>query len=231
MNIDFSKVVELSHDMLPGKEPFNLEVRVYDVDELGERGEPHSPGTWYVTGDINMSTHCGTHIEFPLHHVEGGADAKNYPLKNLIGEAVVLNFVGKKAHEPITLEEMKAKADEVREGDMVFIRHDFDKKWRTEDWEPFPYIDNDALVWLLETKKIKVIGTDATSIENLSIADQPNHNACLQRGVAMIESLCNLDKIKNNRATVFILPLPIEGIEACPVRIVAIEEDGFLGTV
>jgi arylformamidase len=228
MKVDFSKVVELSHDMLPGKEPFNLEVRVYDVDELGERGEPHTPGTWYVSGDIKMSTHCGTHVEFPLHHVEGGMDASSYPLQNLIGEAVVLNYVGKKDHEPITMAEIQANANHIREGDIVLLRHDFDKKWRTEDWEPFPYIDNDALIWLLDKKKIKAIGTDATSIENLSIPDQPNHNACLKRGVAMMESLCNLDKIENGRALVFILPLPIKGIESCPVRIIAINDGGII---
>lgn len=228
MKIDYKKVVELSHDMLPGKEPFDLKVHLFDVDELGERGEPHSPDVWYVAADVAFSTHCGTHIEFPLHHWKGGTDAKDYPLENMIGEACVLDFVGKKAHEPITIYELKAKADQVKEGDIVFIRTDFDKKWRTDDWEPFPYINCDALEWLLDTKKIKAIGSDATSIENLSVPDQPNHSACFKRGVAIIESLTNLSKIENGRALVFILPVKIEGIEACPVRIIAVNDGGII---
>ncbi|MFA5659320.1 MAG: cyclase family protein [Oscillospiraceae bacterium] len=227
MKVNFEKIVELSHNMLPGKEPFNLEVNLFDVAELGERAEPHGEGVWYVAADVSFSTHCGTHIEFPLHHLKGGADAMTYPLKNMIGEACVLDFTDKKADEGITLEEVKAQADKIKDGDILFIRTDFDKKWRTEDWEPFPYIECDALEWILANKKIKAIGSDATSIENLSIDDQPNHTACFKNGVAIIESLTNLPKIENGRALVFILPLKIKGIEACPARIIAVNDGGL----
>jgi arylformamidase len=40
----------------------------------------------------------------------------------------------------------------------------------------------------------------------------------------MIESCTNLAAIGDQRVTVFILPLPIEGIDACPVRIIAFRE-------
>jgi arylformamidase len=224
MKLDYEKIVDLSHDMLPGQEPFELKADTFDVDDLGERGEPHSKDVWYVSSNVAFSTHCGTHIEFPLHHWKGGDDAMQYPLTQMIGEAAVLYFPNKKAGEGITLAEMKAKADQVKEGDIVFIRTDFDKKWRTEDWEPFPYIECDALEWLLDNKKIRVIGSDATSIEKLSVPDQPNHTACFKRGVAIVESLTNLSKVENGRALVFILPLKIKGIEACPVRIVAVNK-------
>lgn len=228
MKVDFSKVVDLSHDMLPGKEPFDLKVNLFDVSELGERAEPHGEDVWYVAADVFFSTHCGTHIEFPLHHWKGGDDAMTYPLENMIGEAVVLDFTNKKAGDNITLAELQAKADEVKEGDIVFIRTDLDKKWRTDDWEPFPYIECDALEWLLDNKKIKAIGSDATSIENPHIENQPNHTACFSRGVAIIESLTNLSKIENGRALVFILPMKIKGIDACPARIIAINDGGII---
>ena len=227
MKVNFDKVVELSHTMLPGKEPFELKARIFDVAELGERAEEHSEGVWYVAGEVFFSTHCGTHIEFPLHHIKDGHDAMTYPLTQMIGEACVLDFTGKKADEAITLDELKAKADQIKEGDMVFIRTDFDKKWRTEDWEPFPYLDVDAMEWLVTIKKPKVIGTDATSMENLSVPDQPNHIAALGRGVAIVESLKNLSAIENGRALVFILPLKIKGIESCPARIIAVNNGGL----
>lgn len=228
MKVNYEKIVELSHDMLPGKEPFDLKVHLFDVDELGERGEPHSAGTWYVAADVAFSTHCGTHIEFPLHHWKGGMDAMEYPLKNMVGEAVVLDFTNKAADQSITLAEIQAKADQIKEGDIVFIRTDLDKKWRTEDWEPFPYFECDALEWLLDNKKIKAVGSDATSIENPHVADQPNHTACFRRGVAIVESLTNLSKIENGRALVFILPIKIKGIEACPSRIIAVNDGGIV---
>lgn len=51
----------------------------------------------------------------------------------------------KKAGEYITLEEVKAYDDKIQEGDIIFLHTGFDKKWRTEDWEPYPYLATDAL--------------------------------------------------------------------------------------
>lgn len=228
MKVDFSKVVELSHRMIPREEPFNLQTWVYDVDFLGERGEPHSPGTWYVSGDVNFSTHCGTHVEFPLHHVEGGMNAATFPLTSLIGEAVVLDFTDKQAGDCMSLEEFKSYDDKIKEGDIVFLHTGLDAKWRTKDWEPFPYVACDAMEWLIKKKKIIAIGTDATSLENFNIPDQPNHNLAFKNNLAMVESLTNLDKIENGRALVFMLPLKIVGIEACPCRIIAINDGGII---
>lgn len=227
MKFNMEKIVELSHDMIPEKEPFMLNVNLFDVNDLGERGEPHSKDVWYVAADVSFSTHCGTHIEFPLHHWKNGDDASTYPLKNMIGETVVLDFTDKKAGDSIKLEEIKAKSDQIKEGDIVFIHTDLDKKWRTDDWEPFPFFECDALEWLLDNKKIKAVGSDATSIENPNVPDQPNHTACFKRGVAIVESLTNLSKVENGRALVFILPLKIKGIEACPVRIIALNQEAI----
>ena len=45
-----------------------------------------------------------------------------------------------------------------------------------------------------------------------------------KNGLAMVESCTNLAAIGEQRVTVFILPLPIVGVEACPVRIIAFPE-------
>lgn len=234
MKIDFSKVVELNHVFRPREEPFNLQTWLYDVDFLGERGEPHSPGTWYVSGDVSFSTHCGTHVEFPLHHVEGGADAATFPLDHLICECQVIEVPGKIGHPKagdmsgyITLEDVKKYDDKIKEGDLIFFHTGFDKNWLTDNWEPFPYLTTEAAKYLVEEKKVFGLGTDATSIEDLNLPDQPNHNMALGHGCCMIESLTNLDKIEGGRATVIMLPLRIPGIEACPTRIIAINKGGI----
>lgn len=72
MKVDFSKVIELSHDMIPSaptadvkpfdhspeaapfdpdhtkEEHFRLMAQTYDVSVMGERGEPHPEGSWYI---------------------------------------------------------------------------------------------------------------------------------------------------------------------------------------
>ena len=115
-----SKYIELSNRMIPGKEPFKLETKTYDVTELLPE-VTHKPDIWYILCEVNFLTHAGTHIEFPYHHLEGGLDAAGYPLERLIGEAIVLDFSYKEDGEAITLEEAQAHSDRIHEGDIIFI--------------------------------------------------------------------------------------------------------------
>jgi arylformamidase len=45
-----------------------------------------------------------------------------------------------------------------------------------------------------------------------------------EHNVAMVESLTNLDKLQSTRFEMIILPLPVEGLDSCPVRVIAIEK-------
>jgi len=219
-------IIELSHRMLPGRESFRLETRTFDVTELLPE-VVHRPDIWYVLSDITMSSHMGTHVEFPYHHWEPGADAADYPVERLIGEAVVLDFSHKEAGEEITLTELQTHAGRLREGDIIFIRTDMDRLFRTERWADQPYLSAEAMAWLIETVKPNVIGTDAAGFEVPGTDYQPNHLQMFQAGIAMVESATNLAAIGDERVLCFILPLPIEGIDACPVRIVALRKGAF----
>ena len=53
-----------------------------------------------------MSSHVGTHVEFPYHHLKEGKSAADYPLERLIGEAVLFDFSYKKKDEEITKQEI-----------------------------------------------------------------------------------------------------------------------------
>lgn len=225
MRVCFDKIIELSHQMRPGKENFKLETRTYDVtEELPD--VKHRSDIWYVLSEITFSSHMGTHIEFPFHHWKEGADAASYPLKNLMGEGVVLDFSNKKNGEAINLAELKKHANRIKQGDIIFIRTDIDKLFRTERWAEQPYLTEEAMDWLISLKP-KVIGTDASGFEVPGTDYQPNHLNMFKHNIAMIESATNLAAVGDERVTIFILPLPIIGIDSCPVRIIAIREGGF----
>jgi arylformamidase len=220
-------LIELSHRMIPGQENFRLEVRNFDVTELLPE-VVHRPDIWYILTDVTTSSHMGTHVEFPYHHWQPGADAADFPLARLVGEAVVLDFSHKQPGEAITLEELRAHAGRLREGDIVFLRTDLDRLFRTERWAEQPYLTEDAMEWLIQTARPKVIGTDAAGFEVPGTDYQPNHLRMFQAGIAMVESATNLAAIGEERVWCFILPLPIEKADACPVRIVALRQ-GALG--
>src|SRR3972149_8590459 len=113
-------IIELSHRMIPQKENFQLQRWTYDVTTLLPNVK-HRPDVWYVLSDFLMSSHMGTHIEFPFHHYKEGQDAADFPIEKLIGPGVVLDFRHKKGGDSMTLEEVK-KADggRIKKGDMIW---------------------------------------------------------------------------------------------------------------
>ena len=123
----------------------------------------------------------------------------------------------------ITLEEVKSCGVEILKNDIVFIRTDMHKVWKTPQGHDRPVLAIDATDYLVNSIGIKCIGTDATGLEVRGRDDQPVHNILFERDVAMVESLTNLDKLSQTRFISFILPLAVKGLDSCPVRIVAFE--------
>ncbi len=221
MNI--SCFIDLSHKMKPGKEDFKLEVKSFPVEEIMPQIK-RQKGLWYILSEVTMSSHVGTHIEFPYHHLKEGQDAASFPIERLIGEGVVLDFSHKKSGEAISLDELRVYEHKIKKEDILLVRTDCDKFWRTKQWEECPYITTEGVQWLIEERQIRCLGTDAVGLEVPGTDHQPNHQLLFNNGIPMVESMTNLRLLKKERFIIFILPLGIEGLDSSPVRIIAIEE-------
>ena len=215
-------IVELSHKMKPGKENFKLEARIFDVEEIMPQVKRRKD-LWYILEEVTFSSHVGTHIEFPYHHLQDGLDAREFPIEKLVGEGVVLDFSHKKADELITLDELRAYDKKIKRGDILLVRTDFDRFFYTERWEEHPYVATEGIKWLVD-REISCLGTDAPGLEVPGTDYQPNHTTLFENSIPMIESMTNLSLLKKERFVIFILPLPIEGLDSSPVRIIAIEQ-------
>ena len=224
------RIVELSHRLVPGQEEFPLEIETFNTDEVmanTERSDElriqRREDIWYILQEVKMGSHVGTHVEFPYHHLKHGKSAADYPLDRLVGDAVLLDFSHKKAGEEITRQEVIGLGVEIRPGDIVLIRTDMHKLWKTPRAHDRPVLSIEAARYLVEEIGIHCIGTDATGLEVRGRDDQPVHEILFTHDVAMVESLTNLDKLRSTRFGVIMLPLMVEGLDACPVRAVALE--------
>ena len=214
------RFVELSHRLAPGREEFPLDIRTFNTDEVLQRIERRAD-IWYILQEVTMGSHVGTHVEFPYHHLKTGKSAADYPLERLVGDAVVLDFSHKRKDEEISRWEVEACGVELRRGDIVFLRTGMDRYWKTPQAHDRPVLSIEATRYLVLDVGIHCIGTDATGLEVRGRNDQPVHEILFSHDVAMVESLTRLDALTSSRFTVFILPLMIEGLDSCPVRVVA----------
>lgn len=217
------RIIDLSHRMKPGKENFKLELKNFFVDEIMPDIKRRKD-LWYILSEVTMSSHVGTHIEFPYHHLKEGQDAADFPVEKLIGKGVLLDFSYKKIGEAITLDELRSYEQKIKKEDILLIRTDCDKFFRTKHWIDFPHMTTEGVQWLIEEKQINCLGTDAAGIEVPDTDYQPNHMLLLENNIPIIESMTNLRSLKKERFLLFILPLPIEKLDSSPVRVVAIEE-------
>jgi arylformamidase len=219
------RIVDLSHKMYPGKEEYGLELFTHFTDEL-RSDLKRDKDVWYILQDIKMSSHCGTHIEFPYHHNKEGMDAGSFPLERLIGDCMLLDFTHKSPGDAVTLEELKKYDGKIREGDMLLFNFNCSRFYYTPQAHERPYITTEAIKWLVLEKKINLVGSDATGIEVKGIPNQPNHQFLMDHGIPIIESAANLDQLTQERFTLFVLALRVEGLDSSPVRLVAIEDNG-----
>jgi len=219
------RVVDLSHDIWPGQEEYGLALESRFVDDIYPQYKRRSD-VYYILQTVHMSTHIGTHIEFPRHFDAEGVDAASFPLERLIGPACVLDFRHKAANEAITLADVQAYDALIQTGDIVFLHTGRFVNHNTPLAHKRPYLAPNATRWLVEVKDVPVIGIDATGIEVKGTDYHPNHTILLkEHGRALIEAVGDMGQLRQQRFECWILPLKMHGMDACPIRLLAIEED------
>lgn len=219
------RIVDLSHEMWPGQEEYGLTLESRFVDEVYPTYKRRAD-IWYVLQTVTMSSHVGTHIEFPHHFDEQGLDSAAFPLDRLIGPACRLDFRHKADNEAITVADVQHYADLIQPGDRVFLQTGRFVNHNTPAAHHRPYLTPEATRWLIEQKDIALIGVDATGIEVKGTDYHPVHTILLKEHQrALIEAVGDLRQLRHARFWVWILPLKLHGLDACPIRLLAIEDE------
>ena len=211
------RIVDLTHMIEPTSVDEERKFVVHIHDALEEvPGMIRPEGEWYVMSDVELMDHVGTHIEAPLHCLKDGMDLSQIPLEKLIGNAVILDLRNVLSDTGVTLEEVKkavADAGGIKENDIVFCM-----------MGETHYFSTEAIKWLVDAG-MKLMGVDSAGVEiphSVSHTNK-NHLALFRANIPLIENLANLDKIYKSNVKVYALPIPVVGLDAFPLRVIAIE--------
>lgn len=214
--IPVGRVVDLTHVMLPREEQYTLEVSRRD-ERQGTEGD--------VMSCVYMWSHVGTHVEAPLHFLANGGDTASIAIDRLMGPAVVVDVRDKGVNEPITREDLEAGGP-IEVGDRVLTMTGRHTQYRTPASHDRPYLTEDAVRWLVEDRRIRALGTDSSGFE-VRVGDDRyvNHRIVNEAEVPVLECLTNLTELRTRRVFLIALPLPVKGLDASPVRAIAIEPE------
>ena len=175
---------------------------------------------------VEFASHTGTHLDAPNHVLEDTRSIDQVRLDELCGPGVGWH-VDRAGGEVITVDDLRANAPALERGDRVFI-HTCRGPHFTADHERYkmhPHLSDEAAKWLAD-QGAQMIAMDTLS-PDLAIPLRPKgfrwpvHQILTSGGVLIVENAGNLDKVAGKRFRVSVLPLPLEGCDASPVRIVA----------
>lgn len=194
--------------------------RLWDISQALRPGLPVWPGdtsfgfdrTWKMedgspvnVGRMTMSTHSGTHADAPLHYAAEGLDAAGMELDPYIGTCLVVDARGVRGAVDV------ADLPHIDSVDRVLFRtwdafpHD---RWRS-DWLP---IAPETIEWLA-LQGVKLIGTDAPSVDPQESKTMAAHKAVLEHDMRILEGLV-LDDVPEGRYELIALPLKVAGGDA-----------------
>jgi kynurenine formamidase len=221
-----SQIVDLSHVIEPGKAGRKFTLEMVGADTVNPN-VIRLENQWYIMHNINMVSHIGTHIEAPYHILKDQADLAALPIETLMGPAVILDLRGCPRKAAIQIDHVRNAADKaggIRPGDIVFGNLGGAPFYGTEQYGQSPYFPPETIGWLAD-HGMKLMGVDASGVEVPGSEEHVSHHALFLRGIPLIENLANLNRLSKSRVQVYAFPVAVRGLEAFPVRVIAVEED------
>jgi arylformamidase len=191
--------------------PINAAMPVYPGDpKVSIKKAAAFENDGYVGHYTSISTHVGTHIDAPMHMVDGGAPLSAFSIERFIGKGRLIDV------ESSGFSTDAVQQAGIEAGDIVLFRTG--KVWLAPDYfASWPVMPKEVADYLVQ-QKVSLVGVDAAGVDGLD--ETKNHKTLLEGNVLIIENLTNLDKLVGKEFTVYALPIKLE-LDGAPARVVA----------
>jgi arylformamidase len=205
--LDVTRPLTTGHPTWPGDVPFELasKSRIAEGDTVNVNA-------------IHTSLHVGTHVDAPWHYDDDGGRLGDVDLRRLLGEALVLDVSD--GDEPVTAEQIAAAVHDLETSEglppRVLLHTGEADDWGRDFPKEFRSLEPGAIVYLAE-RGVRLLGTDAPSVDALDAKDLPTHRACAEHDVTIVEGL-RLARIAPGRYELLCLPLSLPDADGSPVR-------------
>jgi len=203
--IDISVALHNGCVRWPGDAPYEL-TRVADIRRDGAECN---------LSVISMSAHVGTHMDSPLHFLDGAPAMETMPLDATMGPARVIEI---QSQSLITVEELEAY--DIQPGERILFKTvNSARQWVTDEFlKDFVHIPASTARYLVD-RGIRTVGIDALSVGGFETDGAECHRILLGAGIWIIEWL-DLSNVEPGDYELACLPLKLNGAEGSPARAV-----------
>lgn len=205
--IDVTRALRPGHPNWPGDVPLDLQVTARIAE-----------GASVNVGSVATSLHAGTHVDAPWHYDDDGVRLGGLALDRWVGEALVVDV---RSDGPLVTADALAAAVAAVPAPLpprLLLRTGQPDDWGTTFPEDFRALDPKAVAWAA-ARGVRLLGTDAPSVDPLTSKSLPAHGACARHDVAILEGLA-LARVAPGRYELLCLPLSLPDADAAPARAV-----------
>lgn len=201
-----SQIVDLSQPIYEGMphHPVHFAPELTRYAELDVKG-------WRATRLV-LPSHIGTHLDAPFHYIEHGKTVDQIPLDVFWGMAQIVHFSGLEPRQEI----LSADLPPITQARVLLHTgwgvHADEANYIVDQ----PYLGADAAKTLVN-QGVRLVGIDCPSVD---FEPSETHHVLLGSDAVIVENVMNLAQL-GSEAMVVILPLPVQGIDGCPVRALA----------
>ena len=208
------KIYDLSQTISDG-------MKVYPGDpEFSRRSVSSTPEAIYNTSLLSIGSHCGTHIDAPLHFLHGGTDAAGIPLDSVVGRAVVLDMPC--GDGILRMSEVPKALSKLPPAEILVLRTGWERFVGQETYfHGFPAFDT------LPCDELLRLGIRAVAVDMPSVSVMGNqreaHQSLLSKGIIIIEGLVGLSVLPQDGGELYLsaVPLKLSGSDGSPARVYA----------
>lgn len=162
-------------------------------------------------GNLQSSTHIGTHIDAPFHYDDQGLKIHELPLDIYFTKAQVMDV---SRLEKINSSDLKP----LEEGVTAVLLKTASWKNRTAFPETWPVFDVSIAQWLADNG-VNLLGVDVPSVDPETSKELPMHQAMNRHQRYILEGIV-LDDVAEGVYRLVALPLKIKDGDGSPVRAV-----------
>ena len=206
---------------------------MYDISVSLREGMPVWPGDGgfvrhlthrLADGDLSncsrleLGAHTGTHIDTPLHFLNGRETLDDYPVDRFRLAAEVIDATG---CPTVTADHVASASD--HDAQAIVFKTDNSMRDIYADGFVTDYVGlTHQAAEACVAREYQMVGVDYLSVDAYEAVDEhASHLALLDAGIIPLEGL-DLSTVPPGRYTLIALPLKLAGSEASPVRAVLI---------
>jgi arylformamidase len=165
--------------------------------------------------EIRGSAHTGTHMDAPLHFLEGAPAIDTMPIEATVGPARVIEI-----HDSRLIRIAELEPHHPAQGDRLLFKTANSRLcWKTPQFQKdYVHIPPDTAHYLVEIG-VRTVGVDYLSVGHGEGGGAETHRVLLRAGIWIIEGL-NLEPVAPGDYDLVCLPLRIVGGDGAPARAV-----------